>query len=99
MCRCACGGALTVEPLDPSHSQMRLRTGCCACRSGDAKYEGLWVGTYMFPDPQCAAQALCKNSGSTLGYGFGSSTVDLDDEPVGPDDSSTPRAPLVEVVI
>ena len=42
-------------------------------------------------------QALCKNSGSTLGYGFGSSTVDLDDEGMGPDDSEAPRASVEAV--
>ncbi|KAK9834871.1 hypothetical protein WJX81_005409 [Elliptochloris bilobata] len=42
-------------------------------------------------------QVLCKNSGSTLGYGFSSSTVDLDDEADASDDGAAPRAPLAEV--
>ena len=43
-------------------------------------------------------QALCKNSGSTLGYGFGSSTVDLDDDVEASDDGAAPRAPLAEAL-
>lgn len=43
-------------------------------------------------------QALCKNSGSTLGYGFGSSTVDLDDDVGASDDGAAPRVPLAEAL-
>ena len=53
------------------------------------------------PEQRClewGLQALCKNSGSTLGYGFGSSSVDLEDKGGGPDDGEAPRAPLVEAV-
>ncbi|KAK9806323.1 hypothetical protein WJX72_010305 [[Myrmecia] bisecta] len=42
-------------------------------------------------------QVLCKNSGSTLGYGF--STVDDDDEPLVPLDIDALRVPPPEILV
>lgn len=52
------------------------------------------MGTKLLAQKICICQVLCRTSGSSLGYGFG--TMDDDDEVA--DFPQTPALPITEAV-